>query len=117
MLEQKTLFQSLTELTFDVTNHGPGRKKVFLTNDDSDTNLTQFAYGELQPGEHCERHLHSTMEEYFYFISGSGKYIIDNETFNISPKIFLRIPAGLTHELKCTDEKLIFVYFGISIEN
>ena len=117
MLEQKTLFQSLTELTFDVTNHGPGRKKVFLTNDDSDTNLTQFAYGVFQPGEHCERHLHSTMEEYFYFISGSGKYIIDNETFNISPKIFLRIPAGLTHELKCTDEKLIFVYFGISTDN
>jgi mannose-6-phosphate isomerase-like protein (cupin superfamily) len=117
MLERKTLFRSLKELTFDITNHGSGRKKVFLTNDDSDTNLTQFAYGELQPGENCERHLHPTMEECFYFISGSGKYIVGNETYEISSKFFLRVSAGTAHELSCTTETLKFVYFGISTDN
>lgn len=47
MPEQDVHFEQLDKLLGQLTNHGSGLKKVFLANEDSSINLTQFAYGEF----------------------------------------------------------------------
>jgi mannose-6-phosphate isomerase-like protein (cupin superfamily) len=114
-LNQK-LFQSLNEIAPVSTAHQIGEKFVFLTQQDTNTALTQFALGTLMPGEEVEPHLHPTMEECFYFISGVGEYMIDGALYNIKPSSFVRIPANLLHSLKTTgNDPLTFVYFGIAV--
>ena len=98
-------------------SHGTGFKKVFLSNKDIRTNLTQFAYGFLKPGEGCENHFHPTMEEYFFFLKGRGQYWIDGRIIKLNPNMFLRIPANIEHYLVNTGNKdLEFVYFGVECE-
>jgi quercetin dioxygenase-like cupin family protein len=88
---------------------------VFLSNGDTATNLTQFAYGRFMPGEVCEEHVHPTMEEYFYFLQGTGTYTVDGNTYTLEPGVFLRIPAGVPHMLQAGgNESLEFVYFGVA---
>ena len=97
------------------TAHNQGEKFVFLNNDDTRTAITQFAFGKFLPGEECASHLHPTMEECFYFIDGEGEYVINDITYHIRPKSFLRIPANTLHALKATgNQPLTFVYFGVA---
>lgn len=103
------------ELLAITTAHGQGEKFVFLKNGETATALTQFAYGIFQPGEVCSRHAHETMEEYFYFLKGSGEYIVGDENIQLQEGVFLRIPAKTPHELKAIGNMpLEFVYFGIA---
>jgi mannose-6-phosphate isomerase-like protein (cupin superfamily) len=114
-LSQKVC-QSLNDITPIITAHGKGEKFVFLTQQDTPTAITQFAYGKLLPGEDVEQHLHPTMEECFYFISGEGKYLIDGIIHDIAPGTFFRIPANTLHALQQNGtQPLTFVYFGIAI--
>jgi mannose-6-phosphate isomerase-like protein (cupin superfamily) len=115
-LNQK-VFQSLNDIIPVTTVHNIGEKFVFLKQQDTETLLTQFAYGKLMPGEDVEEHLHPTMEEYFYFINGEGEYTIGNDVFSIKPATFFRIPANTKHALKPTGaQPLLFVYFGIAVQ-
>lgn len=110
------LFQSLNDIKPVSTAHQSGEKYVFLAQHETGTALTQFAFGKLMPGEEVETHLHPTMEECFYFISGEGEYMIDSILYNIKPASFVRIPANTLHSLKTAgSEPLTFVYFGIAI--
>ena len=107
------LFQWLDDIIPVSTAHSQGEKFVFLKNEDTQTAITQFAFGKFLPGEQCEAHLHPTMEECFYFIDGEGEYMVDDIVYAIKPKCFLRIPANTMHALKATGDKpLTFVYFG-----
>jgi len=115
-LNQK-VFQSLNDIAPAPTAHSQGQKFVFLSQQDTPTAITQFAYGKFLPGEFCEEHLHATMEECFYFISGEGEYKIDSVVYNIKPDCFLRIPANTLHALNCTgNEPLTFVYYGVAVD-
>lgn len=107
----------LEELEGNPSSHLTGMKKVFLSNEEDDSNLTQFAFGKFSPGESCEAHSHGTMNEYFYFISGSGKYYIGEEVLALKPGTFIKIPAQTLHWLlNDGDEDLTFVYFGVAVE-
>lgn len=98
------------------TAHGQGEKFVFLKNGVAATALTQFAYGIFQAGEVCAMHAHETMEEYFYFLKGTGEYIVGGKSVPLQEGVFLRIPAKTPHELRATgDSPLEFVYFGIAL--
>lgn len=78
---------------------------------------TQVAYGKFSPGEVCEEHVHLTMYEYFFFISGKGEYKIDGETYELMPNTFLEIPAGAKHSLHASEEgELHFVYWGVATD-
>jgi len=104
------------DLSWEIINHGTGQKKVFVGLSDTLTQLTQFAYGELQPGEVCLSHKHPTMEEYFYFLDGKGVYVIDGTEHIIRDDTFLRIPANTFHHLECRGKtSLCFVYFGVAL--
>lgn len=110
------IFQSLDDIIPVVTAHGQGEKFVFLNQQDTQTDLTQFAYGTLMPGEDVVPHLHPTMEECFYFIQGEGEYLINNKLHTINANSFFRIPANTLHALKAIGKQpLTFVYFGIAL--
>ncbi|VXD19108.1 cupin domain-containing protein [Marinoscillum sp. 108] len=110
--------QYLENMEGEPTAHLSGFKKVFLTCDDTDSAITQFAYASFMPGEKCENHVHPTMMECFYFISGFGVYKVGGELVRIKPGTFLRIPPNTPHEFRNDSiENLEFVYFGIAIEN
>ena len=114
-MKQK-VFQSLSDITPAVTAHGEGEKFVFLSQQDTTSAITQFAYGKFLPGESCAMHLHPTMEECFFFIDGEGEYIIDDVVYAIKPNCFLRIPANTLHALKATGTTpLVFVYYGVAV--
>ena len=113
----KIIYKILDEIKPVLTAHGTGQKQVFLSNEQTPTKLTQFAYGSLSVNEGCRMHKHATMDEYFFFINGTGEYRIEKEIVNLKENMFLRIPAGTVHSLKNTGKsKLEFVYFGVVCE-
>ncbi|MDX2045163.1 MAG: cupin domain-containing protein [Chitinophagaceae bacterium] len=106
----------LKELPASLTAHMQGKKFVFLKNEETNTALTQFAYGELLPGEVIAEHLHPSMEEYFYFLGGRGNYKVGKENYAVETGSFVRIPAGTIHELSVRgNDNLLFVYCGIAL--
>ena len=114
---QNKIFELLKNITATHTAHGMGKKFVFLNNTDTQTALTQFAYGCMAPGEGCEEHTHTTMDEFFFFLKGNGLYKVGDAEYELKPESFLRIPAGVPHSLLATgDGNLEFVYFGVATE-
>ena len=113
----KTLINT-GELEFEETAHGAGLKKIIMRSSDTSTNLTQFAYGKLFPGEKIPEHLHSTMEEIFYFLKGEGTYNVDNIELHVQPETVVRIPAGVPHSLITKGTAALeFIYFGVATGN
>ena len=97
--------------------HLSGLKKVFVNASESETSLTQFAHGAMARLQESGAHAHKTMDEYFYFISGTGVYVIDDIKNDVYASIFVKIPAGIIHNLiNVGDRQLEFVYFGIATE-
>ena len=110
------LFAKLSQIEAVSTAHLIGIKKVFLSNSDSQSSLTQFAYGELAAGEKIETHLHPTMEECFFFIAGSGLFFINDEQFVVEKDVFIHVPANTPHNMESNGhEPLSFVYFGVAL--
>jgi len=114
---KKNVFEYLENIKGEPTAHLSGLKKVFLKNEDTNSKLTQFAHGTFAPGEVCELHAHQTMDEFFYFMNGTGLYEIDEEEIFLRPGTFLRIPAKSRHKLiNNGNSDLEFVYFGIALD-
>ena len=110
------VYQTLADITAIATAHQQGSKFVFLKNEDSPSALTQFAYGKFMPGESSKMHVHQTMEECFFIAKGTGNCIIGGENYALSPGTFLRIPAGIYHQLDAgANDVLEFVYFGVAV--
>ena len=100
------------------TAHGVGMKKVLLRKGESVSNLTQIAYGSLNPHEHVETHRHPDMEEFFFFLAGRGVYYVDGENVELEKGVFVRIPANTEHFMKCTGpETLEFFSSVLPFEN
>lgn len=105
---------SLAHLQEVLTSHGTGSKKVFLSSEQLDNALTQIAFGELAAGEIVMSHVHQSMDEYFYFISGKGTYIVNGERLPLVPNVLVQIVHGLEHSLMA-EEDLTFVYWGVAV--
>ena len=110
---------NLSDIKESLVSHGSGIKKVFVHNKDTNTALTQFAWSRFESGESCEKHSHSTMDEYFFVYKGSGSYEIDSEILSITEGDFIQIPANTPHKLNVEekDKVLELVYFGIATDN
>ncbi len=112
-----SIIRKLEEISPEPTAHGSGSKFVFRANNQMPHMSTQVAFGIFKPGEACEEHLHPTMYEYFYFISGEGTYTIDGVDYNLEPEVFLEIPSGLKHFLVADKgTELRFVYWGVALD-
>jgi mannose-6-phosphate isomerase-like protein (cupin superfamily) len=111
---KKAIFRSLNDIKSITTSHGIGEKHVFLENEEVLSNLTQTAIGSLKKGECIERHIHPTMEEYYYFLSGSASFDIEENTFICEAGSFVYIPCNTKHQLS-TDSSVGFLYWGVAI--
>ncbi|HRH60257.1 MAG TPA: cupin domain-containing protein [Chitinophagaceae bacterium] len=110
------IFQQVEDMEAVPTVHGEGTKRIFATSHETQTSVTQFAYGKLEQGEKIAPHRHAGMEEFFYFTGGSGEFIIDNKSFSVREGSFIRVPALAQHELQTNgSEGLQFVYFGAAV--
>lgn len=107
----------LSSLERESTAHAQGFKQVFLRNNDTLTSVTQVAYGGFSKMDYCELHSHETMEEYFFFLKGTGIYIVGNQLIDLQPGVFVRIPAGVLHRLEAKGEDALeYMYFGVATE-
>lgn len=68
---------------------------------------------DLNPGMSTSGHKHAGQEEVYFFISGSGKMIVDGDSyneFNVTAGDVVLIPDGAFHKvINNTDEQLYFV--------
>lgn len=105
----------LAQLEPVLTAHAQGAKQVFLRHGDTQTSLTQVAYGMFAPTDFCDLHTHPTMEECFFFLKGQGVYTVGEQHIPLQEGVFVRIPAGVPHRLEATGpEPLEYVYFGVA---
>lgn len=115
-MEEK-IFTRLGDIVPVITAHGNSAKQVFITSTDTQTDLTQFAYGKMEPGIFTGLHSHATMEEVFYFIKGSGIFTINDIEYAVTPGSFVRVPAAAQHALLATGQNMLeFVYFGMAVK-
>lgn len=111
------IFSHLEDLVPVSTAHGEGTKFVFLNNYETDSAITQIAYGKFEPREKCNNHIHPTMEEYFFFLKGAGEYEVGQEIISLKKGVFLRIPPGVKHALRATGTRpLEFFYWGVATD-
>lgn len=108
------VFKQLEDIIPTLTSHGIGFKQVLLFNNNDKQNIIQVAYGHISKNETITPHLHPTMEEYYFFLSGRGVFIINNEKLNFKKNTFIKIPHNTIHFLQAkTNCK--FIYWGSKI--
>lgn len=101
------MFLQLKQLTEKV-------KICFLRKDHTISNVTQVAIGILTNSDCIEFHMHSTMDEYYYFLEGKATFTIEDERFDCDPNTFVHIPNNIKHKL-ATNEFVKFLYWGVVI--
>lgn len=110
------IYKKLSDITSELTTHNVGLKSVLLTQKDTITSITQFAFGVMNINEEIDQHIHETMEEIYYFIKGAGVFYINEKEYSCTENTFIKIPAGYKHQLKSIGLKpLEFIYLGIAI--
>lgn len=72
--------------------------------------LATFNYAFLEQGMKLDPHQHVDGVEYYFFLRGVGRMMIDGKWFDVSPNDFVEIPIGLEHSLiNRNREKLEFL--------
>jgi len=92
--------------------HDNSKKKVFEQLGYNSDTFTQTALGIMEANEICEEHIHDSMIEIFYFISGRGYYTIEGVSHEVKEGTYLRIDPNETHSL-IAKQRLTFFYLGI----
>lgn len=110
----KIIYTNINDIEVLPTNHTVGKKQIFVTGKNCDSNLTQAASGSLSAGETVDEHVHPTMEEFYYFESGRSVFTIGSKKHTCKKGVFIMVPAGLKHFIEAVTETH-FIYWGISI--
>lgn len=96
-------------------NHDSGVKKVLFNWQDVDTPCRQISIANFKAGDICESHIHDTLDEHFYWQSGSGYYIIDNEKIEFSDGDYIYVPAKTEHSIHFEQDSQC-VCIGIALD-
>jgi len=73
-----------------------------------------FCLEEIQPGDAIPEHKHLHEAEFFFFFSGSGKFIIDERAAEIKPGTCALVPENTFHAVKNTGTDILKFAFGFS---
>lgn len=115
MIEKDVIIRHLSDIAPVSTMHGNGAKRVLVSNNETETLITQVAMTELKAGENVEPHFHPTMEEFFIFLNGECTAVIDGKEELCKEGTFLKVPARTIHSLQpSTDIRMITI--GIATE-
>lgn len=98
-----------------LTSHGAGLKKLLLNKDEILDPVTQMAYTTLVCGTLVEKHVHPSMDEYFFVIEGKITFAIAQEIIVCEKGSFVRIVAGDIHSLQVDQDAVVFT-IGIAIK-
>lgn len=98
------MLKHLNEIEPVATSHGVGLKRVLLSKAETETGLTQIAVTKLKAGEVADEHVHETMEEEFFFISGVTEVEIDGKTVVCHAGDFLKVSHGVRHRLRAVED-------------
>lgn len=107
-------YKNAAEIAAALTSHKVGFKKVLSKELPETLQIKQIAIGYLKPGEVIEPHVHPDLDEYYYVLEGNGSIYLNEDMLPFQKDVFVRIPAGITHALKCAED-LTFFYFGVQI--
>ena len=94
------------------TSHGVGEKRVIATHETVGKPVTQIARTKLQEGEKVEDHVHPTMDEHFFFLSGQCVFTLDGINNVCKSDDYLFVPAGCKHRIDVTKET-VMITIGI----
>lgn len=87
-----------------------GKAIELINKDTSFPTKVSFAKIVIEPNQKSQFHYHNFTEEIYYILSGTGKMIIDDQSFDVVPGHTILIPIGLKHQIINTCRKnLIFV--------
>ena len=97
------------------TSHGVGEKRVLATGEDVGSDVTQIARTLLRSGDKVDEHIHPTMLEHFFILSGKCIITIDNRCYSCTRGDYIFIPAGCCHEIDVIEETTM-ITIGIKTE-
>lgn len=92
----KRSIQNIQEMPL---NHDSGFKKVLFNWQDVDTPCRQISIANFKSGDICEEHIHQTLDEHFYWQSGSGYYLIDENKIDFTGGDYIYVPAKSKHSI------------------
>lgn len=93
------IHRSFDQIPWLPLNHDSGEKKILFNYQDKETPCRQISHAKFHTGDHCEGHLHPTLDEHFYWLSGTGKFFIGNLKINFKAGDYIYVPAGTKHEI------------------
>lgn len=98
-------------------SHNPEiKKKVFLENGFI-PQITTFAQATFRPGQFVETHVHETMYEVFYILSGKASFIIEGEEVIAEKGMIIAIEPNEKHsQSNPFDEDVTWIYYGVAID-
>lgn len=110
MQNKKVLHKTIADIPPILTGHGVGEKRVFLSQKEHTSPITQIAQTHLQVGADVESHRHETMDEHFIFLYGKCRVRIEKKDIFCEGGQYLFVPAGLNHQINVlSDTELITV--------
>ena len=97
----------------EVYNH-PEIKKQMMISSGEFPNIMSFGKAVFKPKQKTDPHLHESMDEIFFIISGKGLFHTNKESINVEKDDCISIPSGETHwQENPFEEDLELLYFGI----
>lgn len=108
------IYRDIDNIESILTSHKIGEKKVLLSNSETASNVTQIAITNLFAGDRVERHVHLTMDEHYFVLSGEGIMTIDDECYKLDTGKFILVPAGCYHDLSVLSD-LNILNFSVSL--
>ncbi len=88
----------------------PYQRTAKIVFDQADDPTLPFCAGtfRLKPGQKGNPHTHDKEIEIYVVLQGEGTVTFNNETYPLSPRCMLYVPANTEHETVCTgDEDLV----------
>lgn len=113
MIDAKVVVKRFSELLEVPTAHNIGHKKVLVSSSETDTPITQIAYTSLDSEDFVEAHIHPTMDEHFVVLTGSCKFLCDEDSFTVEKDSYVYVPAGVKHSIKVIN-KVILLTIGVA---
>lgn len=110
--KREALLHHISDIETVSTSHGVGEKRVIATQETVGKPVTQIARTKLYEGEKVEEHVHPTMDEHFFFLSGECVVILDGKDKVCKADDYLFVPAGCKHWIDVTNET-VMITIGI----
>jgi len=101
----------------DIGGNITKKDERYVVKDNTNLNNLVLSNTKLHPGKKTSGHVHPGQEEIYFFVSGSGLMIVDDEEFKVTTDDIILIPDGKFHQVINTNahEPLVFncVFNGI----